>query len=339
MIVPGRPVADHEVSVSMPLQRYHRRHRHAPLLHATEGMKVMCNKKDRHPRFNNEPEIIGEEGEKAELPPKEAAESVGPRSAEKRRGMIYTPQALRPAISAGKRDMSGTEFESFLKQLDCSIPVRGEVHLCDDGEVSPRDVSRPLFTTLAYEEDKPTLCSEKTPDALRLGTPAERFRDAAGTPTLKPFPNSAAEQDDKATPSSMATSKILPTLLADEIGKSMPGSQIARKPLPSPTDKKVEGLPTSPQVMKLVSAMAARSAEFSRMEYAPVVKYTALRSHRTSEEERDHSIWLSEGWKLWKSKKMLNGGGDSKGDAGKCSESRAVVKSFQGGVKAFLSRR
>ena len=32
-IVPGRPVADHEVSASMPLEANHRRHRHPPLLH------------------------------------------------------------------------------------------------------------------------------------------------------------------------------------------------------------------------------------------------------------------------------------------------------------------
>lgn len=336
MVVPGRPVADYEVSVSTPLQSNHRRDRHPPLLHATEWMKAMYHKKDRHPLFKNEPEIIGEE---AEIPPMAVAKTQGHTLAQKRRGMIYTPQALRPDTSAGKRETSGTPFKPSAKQISGVTVVNREVDLCEDGEVSPRDVSRPLFTTLADAKNEPTLRSEKLPEALRIGFRADRTCDVAGTPTVgfpKSLPVSTAENIDEATQFSMGTSRKMPVQSICEEKKSTPNIQIVRKPLPSPRDTVVKSLPTSPQAMKFVSATTenTRGAGFPRIDYGPVGKHTALHSHHPSDEERKHSLWLSEGWRAWKSKKMLNGGRGGKEKAGKRSE---VLKPFRRGVKGLFA--
>ena len=43
-IIPSGPVADCEVSFGIPIESDHRRHRHAPLLQATEWMKSLCRK-------------------------------------------------------------------------------------------------------------------------------------------------------------------------------------------------------------------------------------------------------------------------------------------------------
>jgi len=264
MVVPGRPVAAHEVSVSVPMQSNHRRNRHPPLLHATEWMKAMYHKENCPPVFKNDTEINGEGDEEAELLPKEVAKPPGPSLAEKRRGMIYTPQALRPDTSASERETSESSVESSLKQSDDSTALEGEVDLCEDGEVSPRDVSRPLFTTSADKRDEPTL----------------------------------------------------------------------------PKEKRVKALAPSPRATKLVSTTTdnTRGAGFPRIDYGPVGKHTALHSHRPSEEERKHSVWLGEGWKVWRSHKMVKGcrDGNSMGNRGKGSDPKAGLKPLRRGVKGLF---
>lgn len=342
MVVPGRPVANDEVGISTPMHSSHRRNRHPPLLHATEWMKAMYHKEDLHPIFKNELGIIGDGSEEAALPPKEAAKSLGHTLAEKRRGMIYTPQALRPDIPAWNRETSGTPFKSSLKRPNDPTATNGGVDLCKDGEVSPTDVSRPLFTAFADKKDEPPLRSEKLPDALRIGFRAHRSRDVDRPSTVvfpKSLPVSTAQNPAEATQCSIGTSKILPVLPIREEKESTPDLQIARKPLRSPEDKVVESLPTSPQTTKFVSATTenGRGVGFPRIDYGPVGKHTALQSHRPREEERKYSIWLSEGWKAWKSKKMLQGGRDGKGREGKRSESRAVFKPLRRGVKGLFA--
>lgn len=344
MVIPGRPVADHEVSASMPAKSTHRRNRHAPLLQATEWIKAMYHQSERHPTFKTTAEIIGYRGDAAELPSNAVSRSPASTTAEKRRG-ICIPQALRTDTTIDKCNVPKITFDSFLKQTISPEAVTGEVDLCDDGEVSPLDKSRPLYKRPGDNAVKSGAASGMSPETLQFGNTAENHCEVEGSTVAfhKSSPAPAGERSGKVDPASKEKQAILPALPADGKEKSSPTFQVARKPLPSPTDKDVKAEPTSPEVIKVMSSINAENARIAglipRIDHGPVNKSTALNSHPPSEEERTHSIWLNEGWKIWKSKKTITGGLGGSEHLGERPGSKATIKPFQGGLKGLFKRR
>ncbi len=87
-----------------------------------------------------------------------------------------------------------------------------------------------------------------------------------------------------------------------------------------------------------------RGAEFPRIDYGPVDLRSALHSHPPSDEEVKYSVWLSEGWQVWREKKqvefvMMNGAQDGKGLKGKSSKHKLAEKPSFAGLRGLYNRR
>jgi hypothetical protein len=276
-------------------------------------MKAMYHKETLHPLSKKESDIICQGGEDAILPPKAGPTSLGHTLAHKRRGRIYTPQASRPDTLAETYEISRSLFKSTLKQPKTPIVAKGEVDLRNDGEVSPQDISRPLY------RNELTLPSPEIPDAI----PPQWFCDAAAPPTLispKPIPRSTSLKLDSSITTLPLTEPLIeqPILpgLKENNPISTPVLHLPHTP-PSPTPPTIEPLPISQYHTKSVSSTPTlttqpkptKGANFPRIDYGPVGKYTALHSHPISEEEREFSIWLGEGWRAWRGQKGDGGRG------------------------------
>lgn len=251
--MPGRPVENFEVSVSLPAPSDHRRNRHAPLLHATEWMEAIYHQNNNSQSINNIPVISREE----------EVEACEPLTARKRRGM-YNPQALRREISVGKSNTTETSYHLFLRHLGSSLD--SDVALNEDNEISTGDVPS-WFTKSTNNNEAPyPATSESQIEDPPLPISSYKICNAVAmtiTPISVPPLHAINKPHTKTPPPAIDISKALPSLPVSSTSPS-----------------------TSP-----------------RIDMGPITNETALHSHQPSDEEREYSRWLGEGWRVAREEK------------------------------------